>query len=238
MPPMGLGPAFLGPGGVPTTVPMVGPMSRPPGSSLPPGQPMPPMGGVTQAPTKPLFPAAVPQTSTTVSQVPVGTDFKPLTSSASVRPTFPAYSPATNSPGQVESSSASPLTTSEAKKPSLIATTSASSKIIHPEEDISLEEIRAKLPRYQGAMGSAAAVPMMPGKVMQVTSGTIPPTANPVMMNGMNMMRPPMGIPPGIPPGAPIPRLTAHYPGPSAVFPPGPSPMMPHMMTQGAPRPF
>ena len=54
------------------------------------------------------------------------------------RPTFPAYG-STPQPQQ-----------EEPKKPALIATTGSSSKIIHPPEDISLEEIRADMPQYRG----------------------------------------------------------------------------------------
>lgn len=46
--------------------------------------------------------------------------------------------PTTNTPGGSNDSS----------KVNTIATTGASSKIIHPTEDISLEEIRARYPRY------------------------------------------------------------------------------------------
>merc|ERR1719204_2397070 len=54
------------------------------------------------------------------------------------RPTFPAYG---NTPQPQQE---------EPKKPALIATTGSSSKIIHPPEDISLEEIRADMPQYRG----------------------------------------------------------------------------------------
>lgn len=42
------------------------------------------------------------------------------------------------------------------KKPALIATTSATSKIVHPPEDISLEERRANLPKYANHVVTAA----------------------------------------------------------------------------------
>merc|ERR1719191_1471859 len=54
------------------------------------------------------------------------------------RPTFPAYG---NTPQPQQE---------EPKKPALIATTGSSSKIIHPPEDISLEEIRADMAQYRG----------------------------------------------------------------------------------------
>jgi len=56
------------------------------------------------------------------------------------RPTFPAYGNPQPQPQQQE----------EPKKPALIATTGSSSKIIHPPEDISLEEIRADMAQYRG----------------------------------------------------------------------------------------
>jgi len=56
------------------------------------------------------------------------------------RPTFPAYGNPQQQPQQQE----------EPKKPALIATTGSSSKIIHPPEDISLEEIRADMAQYRG----------------------------------------------------------------------------------------
>lgn len=51
------------------------------------------------------------------------------------KPTFPAYG------GEEEEG--------EKKKPALIATTGSSSKIMHPPEDISLEERRAEMAKYQ-----------------------------------------------------------------------------------------
>lgn len=55
---------------------------------------------------------------------------RPLFPSAAGKSTFPAYGDSSD------------------KKPALIATTSATSRIIHPPEDISLEERRASLPKY------------------------------------------------------------------------------------------
>lgn len=74
----------------------------------------------------------------------MGVDFKPITSTSQigpVKPTFPAYSDGRNKV-TVESKQ-------EPEKINLINTTGASSKIVHPPEDISLEEIRARLPKYQ-----------------------------------------------------------------------------------------
>ena len=71
------------------------------------------------APARPLFPSASGQAGTSDSPGP-----------DQAKATFPAY-------GEPE------------KKPQLIATTGSSSKIIHPPEDISLEEMRAAMPRYK-----------------------------------------------------------------------------------------
>lgn len=105
----------------------------------PPGQGVPP---------KPLFPSAVPTSAASSPGTPiVGADFKPITSGNVVvsKATFPAYSSATISAPPTTNPSAS----GDANKIPMIATTGAASKIIHPAEDISLEEIRARLPKYQ-----------------------------------------------------------------------------------------
>lgn len=59
-----------------------------------------------------------------------------------MKPTFPAY-------GEKSSTKSGEAGKQEPEKIQLISTTGASSKIIHPQEDISLEEIRARLPKYQ-----------------------------------------------------------------------------------------
>ncbi|XP_002737553.1 BUB3-interacting and GLEBS motif-containing protein ZNF207-like, partial [Saccoglossus kowalevskii] len=108
-------------------------------------------------PPKPLFPSASraqPETTSASSSM-VGTDFKPLggmpgmTSSAPigpVKPTFPAYS---QPPSTSTAAAALPTTASAAakttltpaptiSKPSTVASGGASSKLMHPDEDISL----------------------------------------------------------------------------------------------------
>uniref|UniRef100_A0A8C6T501 Zinc finger protein 207, a n=1 Tax=Neogobius melanostomus TaxID=47308 RepID=A0A8C6T501_9GOBI len=75
--------------------------------------------------------------------------------------TFPAYTHSTvaKPPATVTS------------KPATLTTTSATSKLIHPDEDISLEEMRAQLPRYQrlvprvGQAHAAAAVATVGGMI-------------------------------------------------------------------------
>lgn len=106
----------------------------------PPGQ-----GG----PPKPLFPSAVPTSASSSPGAPVvGADFKPISSGSSQmpKPTFPAYSSATISAPPTTNTGAP---ADGANKVPMIATTGAASKIIHPAEDISLEELRARLPKYQ-----------------------------------------------------------------------------------------
>ncbi|GFG35485.1 hypothetical protein Cfor_09133 [Coptotermes formosanus] len=146
MGPMGppMGPPFMGPG-----MPMMGPMGNmggPPQMNLgmSPGSNQPQQN-------KPLFPSAAGAATTTAS-APVGADFKPITSTVNapigpVKPTFPAYSGTSSTSSQSSTPTASSSDTSQ--KVALINTTGASSKIIHPQEDISLEEVRAKLLKYQ-----------------------------------------------------------------------------------------
>lgn len=119
--------------------PMGYPMMMPPFGMHPPGMPMmPPMM------RPPLFPSAV---SSSVSAPP--------------KPTFPAYSSATisappttsghntlNSNGNSTNNSNSNNLETGASRP-LLSTPSASTKIIHPAEDASLEEIKARHPQYQ-----------------------------------------------------------------------------------------
>lgn len=147
MGPMGMPPFMGGPGGMG----MVGHPMAPMGGQMQPGPGGPSMGNAppSQPPSKPLFPSAA-QASGSQSGHP--------------KPAFPAYSQNNNQggpgtgpgPGSGQSTPTSVSTTassldfknSEPKKPAMITTVSGNTRIIHPEEDISLEERRAKLPRY------------------------------------------------------------------------------------------
>ncbi|CAG9864933.1 unnamed protein product [Phyllotreta striolata] len=154
---------------------MMPPPGMPPGMAMGPMMQMGPMGphfmhppGMQQmmnahmqqmmqgqaGPPKPLFPSAIPTSSTGGPGTPVvGTDFKPISSAATI-----SAPPTTN---------LSLGSNGEGSKVSTIATSSATSKIIHPSEDTSLEEIRARNPKYSrnipskpddgGASSSAAA---------------------------------------------------------------------------------
>ncbi|CAG9817908.1 unnamed protein product [Phaedon cochleariae] len=85
-------------------------------------------------PPKPLFPSAIPTSSPGGPGAPiVGADFKPISSAATI-----SAPPTTNTPGGSGGDG----------KSNTIATSSATSKIIHPAEDVSLEELRARHPRY------------------------------------------------------------------------------------------
>ncbi|XP_063241849.1 BUB3-interacting and GLEBS motif-containing protein ZNF207 isoform X2 [Bacillus rossius redtenbacheri] len=143
-----MGPHFMGHGRMPIMGPMggmaPGPMHPMNMNAQPGNQPPLPQQN------KPLFPSAA-GAVTTSTPAPVGADFKPITSSSSlapigpVKPTFPAYSSTNTSSSQTNTPAPPP---EESKKVALINTTGASSKIIHPQEDISLEEVRAKHPKY------------------------------------------------------------------------------------------
>ncbi|KAJ8980981.1 hypothetical protein NQ317_013435 [Molorchus minor] len=109
-----------------------------------PGMPMMPPGmqGMMHGqggPAKPLFPSAIPTSSPGGPSAPVvGADFKPISSAATI-----SAPPTTNTtPGG---------SSSDGSKVSTIATTGATSKIIHPSEDISLEEIRRGMPNMPDA---------------------------------------------------------------------------------------
>lgn len=76
-------------------------------------------------------------------QGPVGTDFKPLSSTPATtteppKPTFPAYTQSTASTTSTTNSTAAKPAASITSKPATLTTTSATSKLIHPDEDISL----------------------------------------------------------------------------------------------------
>ncbi|KAJ8923307.1 hypothetical protein NQ315_001865 [Exocentrus adspersus] len=91
-------------------------------------------------PAKPLFPSAIPTSSPGGPSAPiVGADFKPISTGATI-----SAPPTTNTPGG----------SGDGSKAATIATTGASSKIIHPSEDISLEEIKARHPRYAKSIPS------------------------------------------------------------------------------------
>ncbi|XP_042891965.1 BUB3-interacting and GLEBS motif-containing protein ZNF207-like isoform X3 [Penaeus japonicus] len=138
MPPYMSGPGMMGP---------MGPMGPMPPPGAPPANSAP---NTSQPPSKPLFPSAAQHTTTANSQI------------GPVKPAFPAYSQANgqSAPSNQVSSGNTGMQEKESKKPALITTVSANSRIIHPEEDISLEERRMKMARYSQANAAAAAMAM------------------------------------------------------------------------------
>ncbi|XP_075152385.1 bub3 interacting GLEBS and Zinc finger domain protein isoform X3 [Haematobia irritans] len=121
MPHMTAMPPFMGPGGIPM---------------MPPPHMMPP---------RPLFPAAMASTSAHAA----------ANMAAQQKPTFPAYSnatisapPTTNNPNSTAApptSTASTNSTEPTKAPAVAnAASGVTSKIMHPPEDLSLEELKAR----------------------------------------------------------------------------------------------
>lgn len=123
------------------------------------GPPMMGHGG-PQGPPKPLFPSAAPSTAASspgMPSAPVGADFKPLTSQSQ-----PTFSNATiSAPPTTNNSSNNNNGDSSKSGSNLIATTGAASKIIHPQEDVSLEELMARMPKYQKSVPVKKDVPNM-----------------------------------------------------------------------------
>ena len=81
-----------------------------------------------------------PQAQQAAVSGPVGTDFKPLSTPSPAsdppKPTFPAYSQ--SSAGTASTSTVSKPPAAVSSKPATLTTLSATSKLIHPDEDISL----------------------------------------------------------------------------------------------------
>uniref|UniRef100_A0A9J8AM19 Zinc finger protein 207, b n=2 Tax=Cyprinus carpio TaxID=7962 RepID=A0A9J8AM19_CYPCA len=160
MPPMHPGPQAQGmlPAGYPgmppmlTGVPPMIPGMPPVMPGMPPG--MMPMGGMM--PPGPAMPPMMPG-------MPPGQLSGPSsTTSDSPKVTFPAYTqPSSTPPVAASSSTVAKPPATVTSKPATLTTLSATSKLMHPDEDISLEERRAQLPRYQRLIprpGQTAAV--------------------------------------------------------------------------------
>jgi len=117
----------------------------------------------------PGFPYGVGMMSSQPS-APVQYTGQPTGPGGQVRPLFPSAQPGTPSPGPPASRATFPAYSAESepeKKPQLIASTGSSSKIIHPPEDISLEEMRASMPQYK-----PAPVPSVPASVGAVVASS------------------------------------------------------------------
>uniref|UniRef100_A0A7G3B8R8 Putative zinc finger protein 207-like isoform x1 n=1 Tax=Lutzomyia longipalpis TaxID=7200 RepID=A0A7G3B8R8_LUTLO len=159
--------------------PMLGHMGPiPPGAYMNPGAGMPMMNPhMLGAPGRPLFPSASHPGNS-------------LTPTMPAKPTFPAYSnatisapPTTNSAGNVNTPP-----TSDAYKapPNTIPASGTTSKIMHPPEDLSLEELRARKTKYERKVvppATSAVSAGMLGKMPPVHHHSLPTTSVTMQMS-------------------------------------------------------
>ncbi|KAJ3600658.1 hypothetical protein NHX12_031636 [Muraenolepis orangiensis] len=147
----------------PGMMPMGGMMPPGPGMSpmmhgMPPGMPPPPMGhrpamahmgqglppaGLGMPARTAVPPAPSPHPAVCKPLFPIAGQSQLAAAGAALATQNAGPSPAPGSPGSFKPPSA------VTSKPATLTTTTATSKLIHPDEDISLEELRATLPRYQ-----------------------------------------------------------------------------------------
>ncbi|XP_057201597.1 BUB3-interacting and GLEBS motif-containing protein ZNF207a isoform X2 [Triplophysa rosa] len=193
--------------------------------------------------SKPLFPSAgqmgtrAPSTSSASSSLDtLSASSKPLSQvqqavagaatsssappSVAPKPTFPAYTQPSSSPANSSSTVAKPGTP-VTSKPATLTTTSATSKLIHPDEDISLEELRAHLPRYQCKIPNAGQAHVSSPPVASMGSVLSPQQGIPVQQSGVrHPMQGPYGAPPqgvsgfapgGMPPYGQAPPMVPPY---------------------------
>ncbi|XP_008145984.1 BUB3-interacting and GLEBS motif-containing protein ZNF207 isoform X2 [Eptesicus fuscus] len=196
------------------------------------------------ASSKALFPSTA-QAQAAV-QGPVGTDFKPLSSTPATtteppKPTFPAYTQSTASTTSTTNSTAAKPAASITSKPATLTTTSATSKLIHPDEDISLEERRAQLPKYQRNLPRPGQAPIGNPPVGPI-GAMMPPQPGIPQQQGMRPPMPPHGqygghhqgmpgyLPGAMPPYGQGPPMVPPYQGGPPRPPMG---MRPPVMSQG-----
>ncbi|XP_001626843.3 BUB3-interacting and GLEBS motif-containing protein ZNF207 [Nematostella vectensis] len=150
--------------------------------------------------SKPLFPAAQNVNGTVASSTssgPVGADFKPITVEAGG---------STFQKGPIIAGAPMPATSQVAQaKPAMIVAPGATSKLVHPDEDISLEEKRASLPKYAPQTpnlptSNLPTMQMNPGIPGMAPSSMVPPMTMPSMPPVMTM---PSTNPQGYPMAAP-----------------------------------
>ncbi|XP_053563572.1 BUB3-interacting and GLEBS motif-containing protein ZNF207 isoform X2 [Bombina bombina] len=192
----------------------------------------------TSAPTlqsapKPLFPSAGQAQSTVAG--PVGTDFKPLNNSPVTnveppKPTFPAYTQSTVSTTSTTNTTASKPSASITSKPATLTTTSATSKLIHPDEDISLEEKRAQLPKYKRSLPRSGQAPVG-NQAVGPLGALMPQPGMPSQQPGMRHPVPPHGQY-----GGPHQGMPGYHPNALPPYTQGP-PMVPQYQG-GPPRPL
>jgi len=151
-------------------------------------------------PPRPLFPAAAAAVAMGSTATSVSNDIKSGSLSASgaapsSKSLFPAYS------SKADNGTSEIKTDSKASVP-LVVPPGAGSKIIHPPEDISLEQKRAMLPKYANPKISAhsiSAPPMLHGGSSTGSSNTIvgQPTSNVSFpqVGGNQFRHPSVGLP-------------------------------------------
>ncbi|XP_061839710.1 BUB3-interacting and GLEBS motif-containing protein ZNF207b isoform X4 [Nerophis lumbriciformis] len=155
--------------------------------------------------------------------------------------TFPAYTQPSVSSSSTSSSNPSSSTVAKppatvSTKPATLTTSSATSKLIHPDEDISLEELRAQLPRYQRLLARTGQAHVAAPQVAAVGGMMAPQQGLPLQQPGMRHPMhgqygaPPQGMPTfmpgGMPPYGQVPPLVPPYQGgpPMGMRPPAMSP--------------
>ncbi|XP_054634821.1 BUB3-interacting and GLEBS motif-containing protein ZNF207b isoform X1 [Dunckerocampus dactyliophorus] len=183
-----------------------------------------------------------PQAQQSASGAPASNSLSTAASSDPPKATFPAYTqPSVSSSSSTSSSNPSSSTVAKppatvTTKAATLTTSSATSKLIHPDEDISLEELRAQLPRYQrllartGQAHAAAPSVAAVGGMMAPQQGL--PPQQPGMRHPMHGQygAPPQGMPSympgGMPPYGQGPPLVPPYQGgpPMGMRPPVMSP--------------
>ncbi|EPQ02489.1 Zinc finger protein 207 [Myotis brandtii] len=211
--------------GMPPVMPGMPPGMMPMGRMMPPGPGIPPL--------MPGMPLAV--------QGPVGTDFKPLTTTEPPKPAFPAYTQSTASTTSTTNSTAAKPAASITSKPATLTTTSATGKLIYPDEDISLEERRAQLPKYQRNLPLPGQTPIGNPPVGPI-GAMMPPQPGIPQQQGMRPPMPPHGqygghhqgmpgyLPGAMPPYGQGPPMVPPYQGGPPRPPMG---MRPPVMSQG-----
>lgn len=236
--------------------PMIPAPSLPAGIPPPPGfPPMPPgLSGVPPPPPPPgypmlpippppgIFPAggglssASTSGSTTIANITTTSQIPP-------KPLFPS---AAGPPGALPVTTPALATLPTAPTIAKIVTQTANSRIIHPEEDVSLEELRMYLPRYRDKnleQYLCAATPQSQPPSLQptqLTSGGPPPLMPlPPLPPSMNGTLPPpshLGPPQGLPP--PLPHLPPGFPPQIPTSSGMPLPPPPHLMPHHQPPPL
>lgn len=181
--------------------------------ALPPPT-VPPPSLISNRPPLPLLPtSASVQVPTTVQTEPVAKPLFPSAVSASLVPSTVTTQSASTSMVNPQSTSASV---------GKIVTTTATSRIMHPEEDLSLEELRMRWPRYKHLNLELSSQQYLQG-TSNITNQTVQsvPAVNPLMYQGK---LPPVPVPVPLPVQPPALLQTAPGVHPSGVLPPHPIP--------------